>query len=94
MCSKINGIMGTLQEMAYMMREQVATAHQMMDQLGRQHKVGREGNPNGPKVNLEHLKLAEFQEVNLPNFWGSFDLEKVEEWVKAIEKVFFHLGLY
>ena len=42
--------MGTLREMAYTMREQVATAHQMMDQLGRQPEAGQGGNPKGLEV--------------------------------------------
>ena len=70
------------------MREQAATAHQMMDQLGRQPEGGRRGNPNGPKVDLEYLKFAEFRKVNLLGFKGTFNPHKAEEWIKAIEKVF------
>ena len=78
----------TLWEMAYMMREQAAAAHQMMDQLGRQPKVGQGGNPIRLEVNLEYLKFAEFQKANPLNFRGAFDPDKAEEWIKAMEKVF------
>ena len=53
--------MGTLREMAYMMLEQAATTHQMMDQLGRQPKADHGGNPNGLGVDLEYLKVVEFR---------------------------------
>ena len=45
-------------------------------------------NLNGPKVDLEYLKFAEFQKVNPPSFRGAFDIDKAEEWVKAMEKIF------
>ena len=80
--------MDMLREMAYAMREQVATAHQMMDQLGRQPEGDHGGNPNGPEVDLEYLKFAEFRKVNPPSFRGAFDPDKVEEWIKIMENVF------
>ena len=67
---------------------QAAAAHQMMDQLRRRPKAGHEGNPNGPGMDLEYLKFAEFRKVNSPSFRGAFDLDKADEWVKAMEKVF------
>ena len=32
-----------------------------------------------------YLKFTEFQKANSPNFRGAFDLDKAEEWVKAME---------
>ena len=52
--------MGTLQETAYVIREQVVVARQMMNQLGRQLEGVHEGNPNGPEIDLEYLKFVEF----------------------------------
>ena len=60
----------------------------MMDQLERQHEACHGGNSNGPKVDLEYLKFAEFQKANPPSLRGAFGPNKAEEWVKAIEKVF------
>ena len=78
----------TMQEIAYAMREQATAAHQMMDQLGRQPEVGHGGNPNGPGVDLEYLKFAQFRKANPPSFRGAFDPDKTDEWIKAMEKVF------
>ena len=50
--------MDTQWEMAYAMREQAATAHQMMNKLRRQPEGGCEGNLNGPEVDLEYLKFT------------------------------------
>ena len=80
--------MDTIREMAYAIREHVVAAHQMMDQLGRQLEVSHGGNPNGPGLDLEYLKFAEFRNTNLPNFRGAFDPDKADEWVKAMEKLF------
>ena len=80
--------MNTLREMVYTMRKQGATTHQMMDWLGRRPEVGYGENPNGPKLDLEYLKFAEFGKVNPPSFWWAFELDKAEEWIKAMEKVF------
>ena len=80
--------MGMLREMAYAMREQVAAAHQIMDQLGRKPDVGQGGNLNGLEVDLEYLKFAEFWKANPPSFRGAFDLNKADKRVKAIENVF------
>ena len=80
--------MDTLLEMAYAMREQATVAHQMMDQLGRQLEASHGGNLNGPGVDLEYLKFAKFRKANPPSFRGAFVLDKAEEWVKAMEKVF------
>ena len=63
----------------------------MMDQLGRQPEVGHGGNFNGPGMDLEYLKFAEFRKANLPSFEGVFTPDKADEWVKAMEKVFFVL---
>ena len=60
----------------------------MMDQLGRQPKVGHGGNPTDPGVDLEYLKFVEFRKAKLPNFRGVFNPDKADEWVKAMEKVF------
>ena len=54
----------TMREMAYAMREQVATVHQMIEQLGRLPEAGLGGNPNGPGVDLEYLKFAKFRKAN------------------------------
>ena len=60
--------MGTLREMAYVMRKQAMVAHQIMDQFGRQPKESHGGNPNGLEVDLEYLKFAEFWKVNPLSF--------------------------
>ena len=60
----------------------------MMDQLGRRPEASHGGNTNGPEVDLEYLKLVEFRKANPPSFRGTFDIDKVEEWVKAMEKIF------
>ena len=75
--------------MAHAMREQVAAATQMMGQLGRQPEVGPKSNHNGLGVDLEYLKFAEFRKANPLSFRGAFNPDKVDEWVKAMEKVFF-----
>ena len=80
--------MDTLREMAYAVCGHIAAAHKMMDQLGRQPEASHGGNSNGPEVDLEYLKFAEFRKANLPSFRGAFDPDKAEEWVKAMEKVF------
>ena len=80
--------MDTIREMTYAIREQVATVHQMMDQLGRQPEAGLERNPNGPRVDLEYLKFAKFRKANPPSFSGVFQPDKADEWIKAMEKVF------
>ena len=72
----------------YAIREQAVAAYQMINQLGRQPEAGQGGNPNGSEVDLEYLKFAEFRKANLPSFRGTFDLDKAEEQIKAIEKVF------
>ena len=55
---------GTMREMAYSMREQAVATNQMMDQLGRRPEIGHGENPNGPEVDLEYLKFAEFKKAN------------------------------
>ena len=60
----------------------------MMNQPGRQPKAGHGGNPNGSKVDLEYLKFVEIRKANSPSFRGTFDPDKAEEWVKAMEKIF------
>ena len=74
--------------MAYAMWEQATTIHQMMDQLGWRPETGHEGNPNGLGMDLEYLYFAEFRKANPPSFRGTFDPDKAEEWVKAMEKIF------
>ena len=81
-------LMGTLQEMAYAMREQATTAHWMMDQIGRQLEEGHGGNPNRAEFDLEYLKFVVFRKANLPSFWGTFNLDKAEQWIMAMEKIF------
>ena len=73
------------------MLEQAAATYQMMDQLGKQPEVGHGGNPNGPGMDLEYLKFAEFRKVNPPSFRGVCNPNKADEWMKAMEKVFFIL---
>ena len=80
--------MDTMREMAYAIREQATAVHQMMNQLGRRSEAGLEGNPNGPGVDQEHLKFAEFRKANPPSFKGVFDPVKADKWIKAMEKVF------
>ena len=80
--------MGTLREMAYVMRKQAMVAHQIMDQFGRQPKESHGGNPNGLEVDLEYLKFAEFWKANPLSFRGAFNPNKAEEQIKAKEKVF------
>ena len=41
---------------------------------------------------MEYLKFAEFLKANLLSFRGTFDLDKVEEWIKTMEKVFYVLA--
>ena len=59
-----------------------------MDQLGRQLEEGRAGNPNGPAIDLEYLKFAEFRKMNPPSFRGAFDPDKAKGWIKTMQKVF------
>ena len=40
------------------------------------------------EVDLEYLIFVEFQNANLPNFRGTFNPHKVEEWMNVMEKVF------
>ena len=75
----------TMREMAYAMPVQAAAATQMMGQLGRQLEVGHRGNHNGPGVDLEYLKFAEFRKANPPSFRGAFNPDKANEWVKPME---------
>ncbi|XP_027343014.1 uncharacterized protein LOC113855579 [Abrus precatorius] len=42
-------------------------------------------------MDLEYLKFAEFRKANPPNFRGAFDPDKADEWIKAMEKVFYVL---
>ena len=79
---------GTQWEIAYAMREQAVATHQMMDQLVRQPEEGHGGNPNGPEVDLNYLKFAEFKKTNPPSFRGSFNPNKAGEWIKVMEKFF------
>ena len=37
---------------------------------------------------MEYLKFAKFRKANPPSFRGTFDPDKAEEWIKAMEKVF------
>ena len=80
--------------MAHAMQEQAAIAYQMMDQLGRWPEADHGGNPHGPGnrhgpgADLDYLKFAEFRKANPPSFRGAYDLDKVDEWIKAMEKVF------
>ena len=59
-----------------------------MDQLGRRPETGHEGNPHGPRVDLDYLKFEEFKKANPPSFQGAYDPDKADEWIKAMEKVF------
>ena len=80
--------MDTMRELAYAMLEQAATTHQMMDRLGRRLEAGHGGNPHGLGAYLYYLKFAKFRKTNPPSFRGAYDLDKVDEWIKAMEKVF------
>ena len=59
-----------------------------MDQLGRRPDAGHGGNLNGSEVDLEYLKFTEFKKANPPSFRETFDPDKAEERVKAMEKIF------
>ena len=73
------------------MREQAVAAHQMMDQLGRRPEAGHGENPYDLVANLDYLKFVEFRKANPPSFRGAYDPNKANEWIKAMEKIFFVL---
>ena len=54
--------------------------------------MGHGRNPNGPGVDLEYLKFAEFRKENPPSFRGTFDPNKAKEWIKAMVKVYLVLA--
>ena len=70
------------------MREQATVANHIMERIERQPEVNNGGNARGAGVNLEYLKFVEFKKTNQPNFLGTFHLDKAEEWIKMIEKIF------
>ena len=37
---------------------------------------------------MEHIKFAEFRKVNPPSFKGAYNPDRVDKWIKAIEKIF------
>ena len=82
--------MGTLSEMTYVMQKKAAVVHHMMDQLGRQPEASHRGNLNGPEPRISQVRGI--QKANPPSFRGTFDPDKAEEWVKAMEKIFFTLA--
>ena len=65
--------------MAHAMREQVAAAHKMMDQLGRQPEASHGGNPHSLGADLDYLKFAEFRKANPPSFRGAYNPDKADE---------------
>ena len=71
--------------MAFAVRQQPAATNRMMEQLERQCEGG---NLDGAEDDFEYLKFAKFRKANPPNFWGTFGPDKLEEWIKAIEKIF------
>ena len=74
--------------MAASMREQVAAAYSMMERMEQRNKENSEGHNGGAKVDLEYLKFAEFRKVNLPSFRAAYNLDRANEWIKAIKKIF------
>ena len=45
-------------------------------------------NAGAAEIDFEYLKFTEFRKANLPTFQGTFNLDKAEEWIKAIKKIF------
>ena len=39
-------------------------------------------------MDLEYLKFAKFRKANPRSFRGAFDPDKIDEWIKVMEKVF------
>ena len=56
-----------------------------MEQLDRQ---GEGGNPNGAEVDLKYLTFIELKKANPSSFRGTFNPDKAQEWIKAMEKIF------
>ena len=81
-------VMGTLREMAATMREQAAAAHRMMERMEQRDEENPEGHNGGAEVDLEYLKFAEFRKANPPSFRGTYNPDRADEWIKAIEKIF------
>ena len=84
----LEDIMGTYRAMAFAMREQAAATNRMMERLDRQREEGHGGNLDGVEVDLEYLKFPKFRKANPPSFRRTFNLDKAEEWIKAMEKIF------
>ena len=81
-------VMGMLREMAAAMREQAAAAHRMMERMEQRDEENPEGHNGGAEVDVEYVKSAEFQKANPPSFRGTYNPDRANEWVKAIEKIF------
>ena len=60
----------------------------MMDQSGRRPKADHGGNPHGLGADLDYLKFAKFRKANPPSFREAYNLDKADEWIKAMEKIF------
>ena len=85
-------VLGTLPKMATAMREQAAAAHHMMEWIEQRDEENPEGHNGGAEVDLEYLKFAEFRKANPLSFRGTYKLDRADEWIKAIEKIFMMLA--
>ena len=81
-------VMGTLHEMAAAIREQAIAAHHMMELIEQKDEENPEGHNGGDEVDLEYLKFTEFRKENLLSFRGTYNPDRADEWIKAIEKIF------
>ena len=81
-------VMGTLHKMVIAMREQATTAHRMMEWMEHRDEENPEGHNGGAEVDLEYLKFTKLRKVNPPNFTRAYNLDRADEWIKSIEKIF------
>ena len=81
-------VMGTLCEMVAAMKEKATAAHHMMERMEQRDEKNSEGHNGGVEVDLEYLKVAEFRKANPSNFKGAYNLDRADEWIKAIKKIF------
>ena len=81
-------VIGMLREMAATIREQAAAAHRMMERMEQRDEENLEGHNGGAEVDLKYLKFAEFRKANMLSFRGMYNLDRADEWTKAIEKIF------
>ena len=76
------------------MKDQVAAANHLMERFDRRVGENPSENPGGEGVDQEYQKFVEFCKSNPPNFRGTFNPDKVEEWIKAMENFFFVLPCF